>query len=149
MNAWLWILQFEPMTAPRCTSTNGPILVLSPIRHPYRFVNAWTTTCSPNSTSDSSRYGASLTGPSATREPRAHLGDDPFHLALRDPREDRERQAFPCEPLGNGERSFRVAQLPVRGGKVRRLGVVASGADVGRGEVRGEVVPVGGAHDEQ
>src|SRR5436190_24120564 len=36
------------------------------MRQPYRFVNGWTTTASPNSTSRTRRYGASLPGASAT-----------------------------------------------------------------------------------
>src|SRR6059058_4511986 len=36
------------------------------MRQPYRFVNGWTTTASPNSTSRIRRYGASLPGASAT-----------------------------------------------------------------------------------
>jgi hypothetical protein len=34
MNVWLWILQLEPMAAPRCTSTNVPMRVSSPIVQP-------------------------------------------------------------------------------------------------------------------
>ena len=33
-NVWLWILQRAPIAAPRCTSTNGPIRVPSPIEQP-------------------------------------------------------------------------------------------------------------------
>ena len=33
-NVWLEILQRLPMVAPRCTSTNAPMRVLSPMRQP-------------------------------------------------------------------------------------------------------------------
>ncbi len=41
MNVWLWILQRAPTTAPLWISTKVPIRVSSPMRHPYRFANAW------------------------------------------------------------------------------------------------------------
>ena len=56
----------RPTTAPSWISTNGPIRVSSPIRHPYRFVNEWTKTSGPNSDSEISRYGASLAGADST-----------------------------------------------------------------------------------
>src|SRR5436309_2944789 len=62
MNEWLWILQSAPMTAPRWISTNVPTRVLSPIEHPYRFVNEKTTTPTPNLTSSISRKAASFAG---------------------------------------------------------------------------------------
>src|SRR5713101_2632750 len=74
MNVWLSILQFAPTTAPRWISTNGPTRVLSPIRHPYRFVKDETVTFSPSSTSSISRNGASFAGLPDTWEVQATSG---------------------------------------------------------------------------
>ena len=38
-NVWLDILQRRPTRAFFCISTNAPILVSSPISHPYRLMN--------------------------------------------------------------------------------------------------------------
>src|ERR1035437_696867 len=37
---WLEILQLAPMEAPRCTSTNAPTFVPSPILQPYRLTRS-------------------------------------------------------------------------------------------------------------
>src|SRR5205814_5558802 len=101
MNVWLWILQRRPMRAPRCTSTKVPIRVSSPIEQPYRFVNAWTTTPVPNSTSLTSRYGASFTG----LDIRADTLDDGLDLRLGDARADRQRDDAPRSLPGHRERA--------------------------------------------
>src|SRR3954447_17533073 len=129
MNEWLWILQFEPITAPRCTSTNGPMRVLSPILQPYKFVNAWTTTCSPNSTSTRIRYGASLCGASGTAEPGADALDDVLDLRLGDAREDWKRDGLLRDPLRHRKRALSEAEMPVRLRDVRRLRIMPPGAD--------------------
>src|SRR5215472_74848 len=50
-NVWLEILQFLPIVAFFCTSTNAPIFVLSPISQPYRLINFDSLTFSPSFTS--------------------------------------------------------------------------------------------------
>jgi hypothetical protein len=48
---WLEILQLRPIFAFFWTSTNAPILVLSPISQPYRLMNVASLTFCPNLTS--------------------------------------------------------------------------------------------------
>jgi hypothetical protein len=60
MKLWLWILQRAPTVAPRWISTNVPIRLPTPMRQPYRLLNACTITPAPNSTSSIRRNGASL-----------------------------------------------------------------------------------------
>src|SRR5512140_3692133 len=50
MKVWLEILQFFPIFAPFWISTKVPILLWSPISHPYRLTKSYTFTPSPNFT---------------------------------------------------------------------------------------------------
>src|SRR5438067_4724070 len=122
------------MRAPRWTSTNVPMRVPSPIEQPYRFVNAWTTTPLPNSTSATSRYGATFAG----SEERADTFDDRLDLRLGDAREDRQRDDATGRPLRDGERSLEMAEVAVGLRQVRGLRIVKARSDLALAQVQGE-----------
>src|SRR6185437_12484271 len=146
MNVWLWILQRAPTTAPAWISTNGPTRVRAPMRQPYRFVNEWTNTSSPNSTPEISRYGASLPGSGAIVEESPDRVAHPADLLLADAGVERERDQLGAQALGDGERTGAVAERGIGGGEVRRLGIVAAGGDAAVGQMRPQALGAGRAH---
>src|SRR5271166_5070891 len=60
---WLEILQFRPMSAFFCTSTNVPIFVPSPISHPYRLIKPASFTSLPSFTLGAMRSMSSTEPP--------------------------------------------------------------------------------------
>src|SRR5262245_53211343 len=141
MNVWLWILQRAPIFAPRCTSTKVPIRESSPIEQPYRLVNACTMTPVPNSTSFTSRYGASFAG----SEVRADTVDDGLDLRLGDAREHRQGEHPRGGRLRDGERAPWIRSAAIRTREVRRLRIVEAGADLTIAQMQRETLRVGGA----
>src|SRR5881392_3953373 len=87
-----------------------------------------TTTPSPKSTSSSSRYGASFAGTSAIEE-RGDRRADGCDVFLGHPREDRQREELVRERLGDRERAAAQTEVLVCAREVRRLRIVAAGAD--------------------
>src|SRR2546423_776991 len=104
-------------------------------------------TFSPKSTPSMSRYGASLTGPSAKPEEGGDCLHDRPDLSFLHPGKDRQRKGFLCQRLGNGEASSRVAEVRVGGGEVRRIRIVNACADAAVSEKLGELVPSRSADD--
>src|SRR5438105_3760000 len=102
-----------PGATSRVTTAPAPTIAPAPTRTP-----------SPKATSSMSRYGASFAGASAIEE-RTHVVDDHAELLLRDPGEDRKREALPGKRLGDGELTRAVTKMRIRGSQVHWLRVVA------------------------
>src|SRR5207237_5505603 len=117
----------------------------APIRQPYRFGNEWTKTSAPNSTPETSRYGASFAGSGAIAEELPDRVADPADLLLADAGVERQRDQLGAQPLGDGVRAGAVAERGVGGGEVWRLGVVTAGGDAPFCQMRPQPLGMGGS----
>src|SRR4249919_4343449 len=91
-------------------------------------------------------YGASFAGASAIEE-SADGVDDRRELRLRDPGEDREREAFPRKCLRHGEITGAMTQPCVRYGEVNGFRIVPRSADASLMEEGREALRLRRAHD--